>query len=143
MIKLKNILTEDESKWNPDDYRSPAQLGKMSGLDTAADQKMQDSFLSNLEQSYSRIKRARIDMSEFKNDILDLLSIYKDKDPGTKTTTDFINAFFELYPYSKTYSSWQGTYRDIMRGLNNMLRHAHAIQRGDTSSYLYRNETKI
>ena len=139
MIKLKNILKEDDQKWNPADYKSPAQLGKMSGLDAEADQKIQDSFLARLEQTYSRIKRARIDMSEFKNDILDLLSIYKDKTPGNTTTMDFIKAFFELYPYSKTYSGWQGTYRDVTDNLNRMLRHAHAIQQGDTSSYMYRN----
>ena len=139
MIKLKNILKEDDQTWNPSDYKSPAQLNKMSGLDAEADQKIQDSFLSTLERSYSTIKRARIDMSEFKNDVMDLLSIYKDKTPGSATTLDFIDAFLELYPYSKTYTGWQGIYRDVRNNLNRMLQHAHAIQKGDTSSYVYRN----
>jgi hypothetical protein len=111
----------------------------MSGLDAESDQKIQDSFLATLERSYSQIKRARIDMSEFKNDVMDLLSIYKDKTPGSATTMDFINAFLELYPYSKTFSGWQGSYRDVRNNLNRMLQHAHAIQQGDTSSYVYRN----
>ena len=138
MIKLKNILKEDEQTWNPADYKSPAQLGKTTGLDAEADQRIQDSFLSKLEQNYSRIKRARIDMAEFKNDVMDLISIYKDKPRGSATTMDFINAFLELYPYSKTYSGWQGSYRDVRDNLNRMLQHAHAIQSGDTSSYAYR-----
>jgi hypothetical protein len=137
MIKLKTLL--DKSILNEDsNYRTPFQQGKSAGTDSELDQKQQDYLLSNIEQRYSKIKRARIDMSEFKNDVLDLLSIYKDKESGTNTTTDFINAFFELYPYSKTYTSWQGNFNDVRRGLNDLLRHAHAIERGDTSNYGYR-----
>jgi hypothetical protein len=131
MLKLKHLLNEDE-------YQTPFQRGETDGLDAEADQKIQDSFLTKLEQNYSRIKRARIDMAEFKNDVMDLLSIYKDKTPGSATTMDFIDAFLELYPYSKTYSGWQGTYRDVRNNLNRMLQHAHSIQAGDTSNYGYR-----
>lgn len=130
MLKLKHLLKEDE-------YQTPFQQGKMSGLDAEADQKQLDMMMSKVEQYYTQIKPKRIDMSEFKNDVRDLVSIYKDKD--TSNRRDYLKAFFDLYPYSTTYSAWRGVLSSLTQELSRVLTLEKNIQSGDTSNYGYRN----
>ena len=130
MLKLKHLLNEDE-------YQTPFQQGKMSGLDAELDQKQLDMMMSKVEQYYTQIKPKRIDMSEFKNDVRDLVSIYKDKD--TRNRIEYLNAFFNLYPYSKTYSGWKGVLSSLTQELSRILTLEKNIQSGDTSNYGYRN----
>lgn len=132
MIKLKNILTEDDT------YNASNQQGEIPKLDPEADTEVFESGLDRLEYRYSLIKPKRLDMTEFKNDVRDLISIYKDKDPATARKT-YYNQFFELYPVVKTKSNWQGIHSGIMSDLNHLLKLSHAIHvKGDTSNYGYR-----
>jgi hypothetical protein len=139
--KLKHLLAENMLRFNTknlheSDYQSLGQKGELPMLDPAADQAHQDSVMRQIEQAYSRIKPKRVDMTEFKNDVRDLLSIYKDKtDVGGQ---NFIQAFFELYPFSKTNTAWRGTVTDLNRLISHLLRHAKTIDQGDTSSWGYR-----
>ena len=130
MIKLKNILNENE------EYQSLGQKGEIPMLDPDADMEHSDSVLSRLEQVYMKIKPKRIDASEFKNDVRDLISIYKDKSDNDRN--QYFSAFFDLYPYSKTNSTYKSAVTDIMNSLNGLLKHAADMEKGDTSSYGYR-----
>jgi hypothetical protein len=128
MLKLKHLLKEVE-------YQTPFQKGEMSGLDAELDQKAIDNAMSRLERYYLTIKPKRVDMTEFKNDVRDLISIYKDK----STTSGYSEAFFNLYPYSKTYSGWKGMFNSVINELAHLIRLEKSIQSGDTSNYGYRH----
>jgi hypothetical protein len=130
MIKLKNILAENE-------YQSLNQQGDIPKLDPEADSEVFESSLDRLEKNYMRIKPKRVDVSEFKNDVRDLISIYKDKDPAVARKT-YYTQFFDLYPIAKTNSVWKSIFTDINNGLNFLLRHSADVHKGDTSSYGYR-----
>jgi len=141
VIKLKNILAENMQRFgtknlNESDYQTLGQKGELSMLDSEADQAHQDDTIRSIEQYYSMIKPKRVDMTEFKTDIQDLLSIYKDK--NEHSSGSFLQAFFELYPYSKTSTSWRGTLSRLQSELGHLLKHAKSIDAGDTSSYGYR-----
>ena len=131
MLKLKHLLNEV-------DYQTPFQKGEMSGLDSELDQKAIDNAMSRLERYYSNIKPKRVDMTEFKNDVRDLISIYKDK----STTEEYFKAFFNLYPYAKSYTGWKGILNSLINELSHLLRLEKSIQSGDTSNYGYRFQNK-
>jgi hypothetical protein len=156
MIKLKNILKEQDlsdlenklgfdsgANRDPktgnlsDKYQSLSQRGEIPMLDPKADTEVFESALNRLEKNYMLVKPKRVDVAEFKNDVRDLISIYKDKDPSEARKT-YYKQFFELYPIAKTNSSWKGILSSITDGLNFLLRHSADVHKGDTSSYGYR-----
>ena len=137
----KNILAENMRRFgtknlNEDEYQSLGQKGELPMLDPEADTAHSESTLARLERAYMAIKPKRVDVAEFKNDVRDLISIYKDK--STRNHQEYIDAFFNLYPFSKTSNTWKGTHRDIVNLLSHLLNHAQSIEKGDTSSYGYR-----
>jgi hypothetical protein len=77
-------------------------------------------------------------MSEFKNDVRDLVSIYKDKPANTATMTAYMNAFRELYPTVKTNTAWKSTLTQVTNKIH-IYYHMHmTVDKGDTSNYGYR-----
>lgn len=143
MAKLKNLLAENMRRFNTknlneqDNYQTSGQRGEIPMLDPEADTEVFESSLDRLEKNYMLVKPKRIDTSEFKNDVRDLISIYKDKDPAEARKT-YYKAFFDLYPYATTNSVYKGVVSDIMNQLNFLLRHSADVHKGDTSNYGYR-----
>ena len=142
MTKLKDLLAENMRRFGTknlteqDKYQTLGQKGEIPMLDPVADTAHSDSVLSRLEQDYMQIKPKRVDVTEFKNDIRDLISIYKDKSASERN--QYFKAFFDLYPHTQTYSGWKGVHRDIINSLNHLLTHAKRVSQGDTSNYGYR-----
>ena len=156
MIKLKNLLKEQDlsdlenklgfdsgANRDPktgnlsDKYQSLGQQGEIPMLDPEADTEVFESSLNRLEKNYMLVKPKRVDMSEFKNDVRDLISIYKDKDPAVARKT-YCTQFFDLYPIAKTNSVWKSIFTQINDSLNFLLKHSADVHKGDTSSYGYR-----
>jgi hypothetical protein len=142
MKKLENILAENMLRFNTknlneDEYQSLGQSGELPMLDPEADMEHAESNLSRLESIYAEVKPKRVDMSEFKNDVRDLVSIYKDKS-GNERQQQYYKAFFDLYPIATTKSTWKGFQNQIMDLLKNLVNHAESIAKGDTSNYGYR-----
>jgi hypothetical protein len=142
MTRLKNLLAENMRRFgtknlNEDEYQTSGQRGEIPMLDPEADTEVFETSLDRLEKNYMLVKPKRIDASEFKNDVRDLISIYKDKDPHTARQT-YYKAFFELYPYATTNSVYKSIVSDIMSSLNFLLRHSADVYKGDTSNYGYR-----
>jgi hypothetical protein len=106
-------------------------------LDPESDSEVFEYNLDRLEKNYMLVKPKRIDASEFKNDVRDLISIYKDKNPSTARKT-YYKAFFDLYPYATTNRVYKSVVSDIMNQLNFLLKHSYDVQKGDTSNYGYR-----
>ena len=142
-MKLKDLLAENMRRFNTknlneqDKYQTLGQRGEIPMLDPEADTEVFESSLDRLEKNYMLVKPKRIDASEFKNDVRDLISIYKDKDPAEARKT-YYKAFFDLYPYATTNRSYKGIVSSITDQLNFLLKHAYNVQKGDTSNYGYR-----
>jgi hypothetical protein len=128
----KNLKEQDEP------YQTLGQKGEIPMLDPEADTAHSEQTLDSLARSYEQIKPKRLDMSEFKNDVRDLVSIYKDKPAGTATMTAYMNAFRELYPTVQTNSAWKGILDTVTSKVVHLLGHARSIEQGDTSNYGYR-----
>lgn len=143
-MKLKHILAENMKRFGTknlaeqEEYQSLGQKGEIPMLDPEADTAHSERTLDRLAKSYELIKPKRLDMSEFKNDVRDLVSIYKDKPAGTETQTAYMNAFRELYPTVQTRSDFRGILNTVTDELSHLLKHARSIEQGDTSSYGYR-----
>jgi len=131
-FKTKNLTEQEEP------YQTLGQKGEMPLLDPEADTAHFEQQLDSLAKSYEQIKPKRLDMSEFKNDVRDLVSIYKDKPANTTTTTAYMNAFTELYPTVTTRSDFKGIVQDITRKVSHLLNHTRSVEQGDTSNYGYR-----
>ena len=141
----KNILAENMKRFgtkNLSEQEEPnqtlGQKGEMPMLDPEADTAHSEQTLDLLAKSYELIKPKRLDMTEFKNDVRDLVSIYKDKPAGTATMTAYMNAFRELYPIVQTRSDYKGILTNVTNGMAHLLKHARSIEQGDTSNYGYR-----
>ena len=140
----RNILLENMKRFatknlaEQEEYQSLGQKGEIPMLDPEADTAHSEQTLDLLAKSYELIKPKRLDMSEFKNDVRDLVSIYKDKPAGTATQTAYMNAFRELYPTVQTRSDYKGILNTVTSKLFHLLNHATSIEQGDTSSYGYR-----
>lgn len=137
MKKLEHILAENMHRFATKNLHEQNLENK---LDPEADQKVLDRMYKRIFDYYSYIKPKRIDMSEFENDIRDLVSIYKDK--GISGTSEYQYQFYELYPISKTRSDWKGIQSRLTSSLVDVLNLTRAIEQGDTSSYLYRQSKK-
>jgi hypothetical protein len=138
----KNILAENMKRFGTknlteQEYQSLGQKGEIPMLDPEADIAHAENMLAQLEKVYSQVKPKRVDMTEFKNDVRDLISIYKDK-PKTDQRSEYLQAFFKLYPIAKTNTAWKGLYSDVTSLLGNLLQHAKSVAQGDTSNYGYR-----
>ena len=105
---MKNILAENMKRFGTknlaeqDGYQTMGQKGEMPMLDPEADSAFFDKLLSSLATEYEQIKPKRDDMSEFENDVRDLVSIYKDKPKSNETVGAFQAAFRDLYPTGLT-----------------------------------------
>ena len=143
-MKQKNILAENMKRFGTknlseqEEYQSLGQQGETPMLDPKADTEHAEETLDRLAKSYEQIKPKRLDMSEFKNDVRDLVSIYKDKPKSNETVGAFQAAFRELYPTVQTRSDFKGIQNDIMSSVTHLLTHARSIDKGDTSNYGYR-----
>ena len=144
-MKKKNILAENMRRFATKNlaeqetpYQSLGQKGEIPMLDPEADTAHSEQTLDLLAKSYEQIKPKRLDMSEFKNDVRDLVSIYKDKPVDTATQTAYMNAFRELYPTVQTRSDFRGILNTVTDNLSHLLNHARSIEQGDTSNYGYR-----
>jgi len=141
----KNILAENMKRFatknlaeQEEPYQTLGQKGEMPMLDPDADTAHSEQTLDLLAKSYELIKPKRLDMTEFRNDVRDLVSIYKDKPAGTATQTAYMNAFRELYPTVQTRSDFRGILNTVTDNLSHLLKHARSMEQGDTSSYGYR-----
>ena len=92
MKKLEHILAENMHRFATKNLHEQNLENK---LDPEADQKVLDRMYKRIFDYYSYIKPKRIDMSEFENDIRDLVSIYKDK--SISGTSEYQYQFYELY----------------------------------------------
>lgn len=144
-MKAKNILAENMKRFatknlaeQEEPYQTLGQKGEIPMLDPEADTAHSEQTLDLLAKSYELIKPKRLDMSEFKNDVRDLVSIYKDKPADTATQTAYMNAFRELYPTVQTRSDFRGILNTVTSKLSHLLKHARSIEQGDTSNYGYR-----
>ena len=141
---MKHILAENLSRFKAknlneqEKYQSLGQQGEIPMLDPKADTEHSEQNLDRLAKVYEQIKPKRLDMSEFKNDVRDLISIYKDKPDDTANMTAYHTAFRELYPTVQTRPDFKGIKNDIIRILTHLLNHARSITQGDTSNYGYR-----
>jgi len=140
----KNILSENMKRFatknlaEQEKYQSLGQKGEIPMLDPEADTAHSEQTLDLLAKSYELIKPKRLDMSEFKNDVRDLVSIYKDKSDDTATRTAYMNAFRELYPIVTTRSDYKGILTTVTNKMTHLLHHARRIEQGDTSNFGYR-----
>ncbi len=134
MKKLENILAENMLRFNTKNLNED----EIPNLDPDTDSAQTEKLMSQLEQAYTQVKPKRLDMSEFSNDVHDLISIYKDKS-GPERQQQYYKAFFDLYPIATTNRSWKGYQNDIMQALNRLANLAKDIDKGDTSNYMYRN----
>lgn len=143
-MKQKNILAENMKRFatknlaEQEEYQTLGQKGEIPMLDPKADTDHAEKTLDRLAKSYEQIKPKRLDMSEFKNDVRDLVSIYKDKPVDTANMTAYHNAFRELYPTVQTNPAYKGIRNDVVRSITHLLNHARSIAQGDTSNYGYR-----
>ena len=144
-MKKKNILAENMKRFatknlaeQEEPYQTLGQKGEIPMLDPEADTAHSEQTLDLLAKSYELIKPKRLDMTEFKNDVRDLVSIYKDKPAGTATMTAYMNAFRELYPIVQTRSDFKGILTTVTNKIAHLLGHARSIEQGDTSNYGYR-----
>ena len=144
-MKKKNILAENMRRFatknlaeQEEPYQTLGQKGEIPMLDPEADTAHSEQTLDLLAKSYELIKPKRLDMTEFKNDVRDLVSIYKDKPAGTATMTAYMNAFRELYPIVQTRSDFKGILTTVTSKIAHLLGHARSIEQGDTSNYGYR-----
>ena len=143
-MKQKNILAENMKRFGTknlseqEEYQSLGQQGETPMLDPKADTEHAEETLDRLAKSYEQIKPKRLDMSEFKNDVRDLISIYKDKPVDAANMTAYHTAFKELYPTVQTNTAYKGIRNDVERSITHLLNHARSIAQGDTSNYGYR-----
>ena len=147
-MKKKNILAENmkrfatknlsEQESEQEKYQTLGQKGEIPMLDPEADAEHAERTLDRLAKQYEQIKPKRLDMSEFKNDVRDLISIYKDKPEDSSTMTAFQTAFRELYPTVQTNTGYKSIRQDIERSITHLLGHAISMEQGDTSNYGYR-----
>lgn len=164
MIRLKNILSENMHRFGtknlneqdsdannngyPDKtektgYQTLAQRGELPGLDPQMDMEFLNSLITRLEKLYDLVKYRRIDMSNFKKDVMDLYEKYKtpkSSDLGTNNQehANFHREFKSMYPISTTYSGWKGISNQISSKLSTIYRLTKAIADGDTSMFGYR-----
>ena len=131
-FKTKNLAEQEEP------YQTLGQKGEIPKLDPEADTAHFEQTLDLAAKSYEQIKPKRLDMSEFKNDVKDLVSIYKDKPSNSGTMTTYLVAFHELYPIVKTNSAWKSTLTQVTNKITHLLNHTWAVDGGDTSNYGYR-----
>ena len=141
----RNILAENMKRFatknlaeQEEPYQTLGQKGEIPKLDPEADTAHFEQTLDSAAKSYEQIKPKRLDMSEFKNDVKDLVSIYKDKAANTTTMTNFMNAFRELYPTVQTRSDYKGILSELTRKIAHLLTHSISVEKGDTSNYGYR-----
>ena len=140
----KNVLSENMKRFGTknlaeqEKYQTLGQQGEIPTLDPEADTAHSEQTLDRLAKSYEQIKPKRLDMSEFKNDVRDLVSIYKDKPANSATMAAYMNAFRELYPTVQTRSDFKGILTTVTSKMSHLLAHARSIAQGDTSNYGYR-----
>jgi hypothetical protein len=137
LTKYKKLVARYKNLTEQDKYQTLGQSGEIPMLDPDADTEVFESSLDRLEKNYMLVKPKRVDASEFKNDVRDLISIYKDKAPAEARKT-YYKAFFDLYPYVTTNSAYKSIVSSMMNQLNFLLKHAYDVQKGDTSNYGYR-----
>lgn len=148
-FKAKNLNEQDSDSNNngyPDEtekpkYQTLAQQGKLPGLDPEMDTEYLNQIINRLEKNYDKVRYRRIDMTNFKQDLLDLFEKYK---PLTRTQNrrdshaSFHREFESMYPISKTHSSWKGIANEISSGLTALWNLSKSIEAGDTSNIGYR-----
>jgi len=166
MIRLKNILAENMYRFGtknlneqgdgdannngyPDKtektgYQTLAQQGLLPGLDPEMDTEFLNLLINTLEKTYDRVRYRRIDMTNFKQDVMDLYEKYnktpKSSDLGTRGQEHaaFHHEFNSMYPISKTYAGWKGLSNNISSTLTSIYNLAKAVAAGDTSNIGYR-----
>ena len=143
-MKKKNILAENMKRFGTknlseqEEYQSLGQQGEMPKLDPEADSAFVDQLLSSLATAYEQIKPKRLDMSEFENDVRDLVSIYKDKPRSNETVRAFQAAFRDLYPTTTSRGDYKSISSRVITLVIKLLSHAYDVDKGDTSNYGYR-----
>ncbi len=143
-MKQKNILAENMKRFatknlkEQEEYQTLGQKGEIPMLDPKADSAFVDKLLSSLATEYEQIKPKRLDMSEFENDVRDLVSIYKDKPKSNETVGAFQAAFRDLYPTVQTNPAYKGILSRVTTLVTKLLSHAFDVDKGDTSNYGYR-----
>ena len=141
---MKHILAENLSRFKAknlneqEKYQSLGQQGEIPMLDPKSDTEHSEQNLDRLAKVYEQIKPKRHDMSEFENDVRDLVSIYKDKPKSNETVGAFQAAFRDLYPTTTSRGDYKSISSRVITLVTRLLSHAYDVDKGDTSNYGYR-----
>lgn len=104
-------------------------------LDPKADSEFKEYWLDRLAEKYNRYKPKRLNDSNLKKDVNNLLSKNLPLDK-------FFKEFYELYSIVTTRGDWKGGQKDIEDYLRTLWKQDQSIRKGDTSMFGYRVHAK-
>tara|TARA_R110002051_G_C8410591_1_gene450061 strand:+ start:26 stop:499 length:474 start_codon:yes stop_codon:yes gene_type:complete len=101
------------------------------------DQAQLKNMVQRLKRKYELVKLKRIETSKFEEDLHDILEVWIE-DSTPSSNHNYVSTFMEMYPITKSYSSWQGAVRDMSRDLINIMKITKDAAAKQTDSYGYK-----